>query len=63
VAAGKRVGELDAVLDQPGTDVYERATRAADAAVNAVLGGLHFNASLAPMLGHAASRAIVSRRR
>jgi hypothetical protein len=26
--------ELDAVLDQPGTEAYERATRAADAAVN-----------------------------
>jgi hypothetical protein len=63
VAAGKRLVELDAVLDQPGTEAYERATRAADAAVDAVLGGLHFNASLAPVLGHAASRAILSRRR
>jgi hypothetical protein len=34
--------ELDAALDQLGTEAYERATRAADAAVNKLLGGLHF---------------------
>ena len=61
--AGKRLAELSLVLDQPGTEIYQRATLAADAAVNSVLGKLHFNAGLAPVLGHAAMRALVSRRR
>jgi len=59
VAAGKRLAELAAPLDQPGTPEYERAARAAGAAVNAVLGGLHFNAGLAPVFGAAAGRATV----
>jgi len=63
VTAGKRLAELEALVDQPGTDAYNSAMRAADAAVNEVLGGLHFNASLAPVLGHAAGRVLASRRR
>jgi len=63
VAAGRRLAELDALLEQPGTDGYRRAMAAPDAAVNDVLGMLHFNASLAPVLGKAASRVLASRRR
>lgn len=61
--AGRRVAELSALLDQPGTAAYERATMAADAAVNAVLTGMHYNAALAPVVSHAAGRALLSRRR
>lgn len=61
VEAGKRLRELDeAIVSGEG---LERAERAADAAVNAVLGSLHFNASLAPVLGSAAGRVLKSRRR
>jgi uncharacterized protein (DUF2342 family) len=63
VEAGKRLVELAALVDQPGTDAYNAAMRAADPAMNDVLGGLHFNASLAPVLGHAAGRVLASRRR
>jgi len=63
VNAGLRLAELDALLEQPGTDGYKRAMGAADAAVNEVLGMLHFNASLAPVLGQAAGRVLASRRR
>jgi hypothetical protein len=63
VDAGKRLAELDALLDQPGTEAYKAAMRAADVAMNELLGGLHFNASLAPVLGHAAGRVLASRRR
>ena len=63
VAAGQRLGELAALLDQQGTEAYDAAMRAADTAMNEVLGGLHFNASLAPVLGHAAGRVLASRRR
>src|SRR6187549_1662027 len=63
VAAGKRLAELDALLEQPGTEAYNAAMRAADVAVDKVLGSLHFNASLAPVLGHAAGRVLASRRR
>ena len=63
VTAGKRLSELEALLEQPGTEAYNAAMRAADSAVDAVLGGLHFNASLAPVLGHAAGRVLASRRR
>ena len=62
-AAGSRLAELSLLLDQPGTEAYELATKAADAAVNAVLARLHFNAGLAPVLGTAAGRALVGRRR
>lgn len=52
------------ILDQPGTALPTQcATKAADEAVNAVMSSLHFNAGLAPVLGHAAGRALVSRRR
>lgn len=61
--AGVRLGELDALLEQPDSDAYKAAMRAADDAVNDLLGGLHFNASLAPVLGHAAGRVLASRRR
>jgi hypothetical protein len=63
VDAGRRLAELDALLEQPGTDAYKAAMRASDEAVNEVLGRLHFNASLAPVLGHAAGRVLASRRR
>ena len=63
VEAGRRLAELDALLEQPGTQAYDAAMQAADSAVNDVLGGLHFNASLAPVLGHAAGRVLASRRR
>jgi hypothetical protein len=64
VTAGTRLAALDALIEQPGTDAYNAAMRSADAAVNEVLGGLHFNAALAPVLfGHAAGRVPASRRR
>jgi hypothetical protein len=63
VAAGQRLAELSELVDQQGTEAYQAAMRAADAAVDAVLGGLHFNAALAPVLGHAAGRVLDSRRR
>jgi len=63
VAAGRRLAELDALLKQLDTDGYLRAMTAADAAVNEVLGMLHFNASLAAVLGQAAGRVLASRRR
>jgi hypothetical protein len=63
VAAGNRLAELSALLEQPETDAYRRAMAAADTALDAVLGSLHFNASLAPVLGQAASRVLASRRR
>jgi len=63
VTAGNRLAELSALLEQPETDAYRGAMVAADAALDAVLGSLHFNASLAPVLGHAASRVLASRRR
>lgn len=61
VEAGKRLREFDEAIAAGGD--LERAERAADAAVNAVLGSLHFNASLAPVLGSAAGRVLKSRRR
>ena len=61
VEAGKRLQELDDALAS-GVNV-DPAERAADAAVNEVLGSLHFNASLAPILGAAAGRVLKSRRR
>jgi hypothetical protein len=63
VEAGLRLAELDAVLGQEDTEAYGLALRAADVAVNSVLGGLHFNAGLAPVLAHAATRALPTRRR
>ena len=63
VEAGLRLAELDAVLSQEGTEAYKLALRAADVAVDSVLGGLHFNAALAPVLAHAATRALPTRRR
>jgi hypothetical protein len=38
VEAGQRLAELAALLDEPDTEAYRRATWAADAAVNAVMG-------------------------
>jgi len=61
VEAGQRLRELDEAIASGGD--LEGAERAADAAVNAVLGSLHFNASLAPVLSHAAGRVLASRRR
>src|SRR6188768_2041836 len=58
MTAGKRLAELDLLLDQPETDDYKAAMAAAERAVSDVLGALHFNASLAPVLGHAASRVL-----
>jgi hypothetical protein len=66
VTSWRRQSELDALLDQAGTDAYRTAMAAmaaADAAVNAVLGSLHFNAILAPVLGQAAGRMLARRRR
>ena len=63
VAAGKRLTEFDALLEQAGTYGYRRAMAAADVAVNEVLGMLHFNASLTPVLGHASGRVLATRRR
>ena len=61
VEAGKRLRELDeAIVSGEGLELAERA---ADVAVNEVLGSLHFNASLAPVLGQAAGRVLKSRRR
>jgi len=59
--AGKRLRELDAAI--VSGEGVELAERAADSAVNQVLGSLHFNASLAPVLGSAAGRVLKSRRR
>ncbi len=63
VTAGKRLTELDALLEAGATEGRDEAMRAADAAVQGVLGGLHFNAGLAPVLAHAAGRALAGRRR
>jgi hypothetical protein len=63
VAAAKRLTELDAVLgaESQGSPSYVQAMRAADQAVNDVLGSLHFNASLHPVLGAAVGRALPRR--
>jgi hypothetical protein len=65
VTAAKRLTELDAVLatEPEGSAAYLQAMRAADQALNAVFGVLHFNASLHPVLGAAVARALPRRGR
>jgi hypothetical protein len=65
VTAARRLAELDAVLgtEPQCSPAYVQAMRAAEQAVNAVLGGLHFNASLQPALGAAVGRALPRRGR
>ena len=65
--AGELLREVSEMLAgaevEPGTEAYEKAMRAADAAVNQVLGSMHFNAPLAPVVSVAAGRVMPSRRR
>jgi hypothetical protein len=60
--AGQKLTELVRLLDQPDSEEYRRAMQAADLAVNNVIGKLHFNTDLAPVIAHAAERVLPSRR-
>lgn len=63
VDAGKRLAELSALVEQPGTEAYDMAMRAADTAIKELFGSLHFNSSLEPVLGFAVERVLASRQR